>query len=583
MTQLSFDFSNLNKNARIEAQASLATTHKDGAPPGVDPEELAIVKNKRDENFENISMRFDFLQEPLLTVRGHGPERPSLRALPEVLAALVSDEVVSFERLQAHQRQPWYCFLVQLAVLAMRRAGQGSLPSDPETWRELLLGLTGGAHEPWCLYVRDILKPALLQPPVPEGSLEKYNKEARTPDELDYLVTAKNHDVKSCRVLAPDPEHWLFALVTLQTMDGYAGATVYGIARMNGGYGSRPFVGLAPGYGWGARFGRDVAAFLEQHDALRERLETCAGAVELMWLLPWDGAAASALPWSRCDPAAIEVARRVRFELEGWALRARRAGTTTTRVADAKERKGLTGDFWMPIVTDKEPKALTLGEAGYSYERAAALVLGIDPDLQPSPAQAYRQRAEISSPMLAWMTCVPRGEGQTQGFHERVLHIPARVGRWSAGTINDPQRQHLASRARDRVNDAAIARGNILRPALLSLLQAGDSHKASARLTSYADEWTRALDREVDQYFFEDLWGSLEDTNPQAQRAWRQRLVDLARAQLSSAILHIPTPSMRRYRAISAAEARFEALARRHFDDLFAPSPGADQTQGPTT
>jgi CRISPR system Cascade subunit CasA len=30
------------------------------------------------------------------------------------------------------------------------------------------------------------------------------------------------------------PEHWIYALVTGQTMAGYDGATKYGIARMNG-------------------------------------------------------------------------------------------------------------------------------------------------------------------------------------------------------------------------------------------------------------------------------------------------------------------------------------------------------------
>jgi CRISPR system Cascade subunit CasA len=49
------------------------------------------------------------------------------------------------------------------------------------------------------------------------------------------------------------PEHWFYALLTLQTMQGFLGAGNYGISRMNGGFASRPSVGLAPSDRWGMR------------------------------------------------------------------------------------------------------------------------------------------------------------------------------------------------------------------------------------------------------------------------------------------------------------------------------------------
>ena len=40
-------------------------------------------------------------------------------------------------------------------------------------------------------------------------------------------------------MLAPEPDDWLMALVSLQTQEGVMGAGKYGVARMNSGYGSR--------------------------------------------------------------------------------------------------------------------------------------------------------------------------------------------------------------------------------------------------------------------------------------------------------------------------------------------------------
>ena len=59
-----------------------------------------------------------------------------------------------------------------------------------------------------------------------------------TPDSIDMLATAKNHDLKASRVSAAESDAWLFALMTLQTCEGWGGATNYGISRMNSGSGS---------------------------------------------------------------------------------------------------------------------------------------------------------------------------------------------------------------------------------------------------------------------------------------------------------------------------------------------------------
>ncbi|MDZ7717617.1 MAG: hypothetical protein U5K72_02205 [Balneolaceae bacterium] len=128
-----------------------------------------------------------------------------------------------------------------------------------------------------------------MQPPIPEGSLKEagYSSDIQTPDELDMLVTSKNHDLKGNRILRPDPEHWLFALLTLQTMEGFLGRGNYGIVRMNGGFGNRPLVGLSPEKSWGKRFLRDVTVLLKNRSGLLN-LYTSNGQT-LLWLPPgWE-------------------------------------------------------------------------------------------------------------------------------------------------------------------------------------------------------------------------------------------------------------------------------------------------------
>ena len=60
------------------------------------------------------------------------------------------------------------------------------------------------------------------------------------------LITSRNHDLKQNVARQAEPEDWVFALVSLQTSEGYGGSGNQGIARMNGGSSSRPMLGLAP-------------------------------------------------------------------------------------------------------------------------------------------------------------------------------------------------------------------------------------------------------------------------------------------------------------------------------------------------
>lgn len=62
-------------------------------------------------------MKHDLLRDPLIGTDG------GMVSLPGLLAAMAQGRVASFPALRPHQRPAWHTFLVQLAVLALGRAG----------------------------------------------------------------------------------------------------------------------------------------------------------------------------------------------------------------------------------------------------------------------------------------------------------------------------------------------------------------------------------------------------------------------------------------------------------------------------
>ena len=190
---------------------------------------------------------FNIVTERLIRITTSDGTRST--SLSEGFAALMTDEVETFPALRPHQRHAWHAFLVQLGAMAMHRAGLTRPPEDAAEWLHIIRALSSDYpdDEPWQLVVDDITKPAFMQPPASFTEREKdYKRVVATPDELDMLVTSKNHDLKPTVATQAAPDEWLFALITLQTMEGFSGSGNYGISRMNGGLGSRTAFTLTP-------------------------------------------------------------------------------------------------------------------------------------------------------------------------------------------------------------------------------------------------------------------------------------------------------------------------------------------------
>lgn len=283
----------------------------------------------------------------------------------------------------------------------------------------------------------------MLQAPVPEGDTSAWKGRLETPDELDMLVTAKNHDLKVSRMKESTPEDWLLALLSLQTQEGFLGSGNYGISRMNGGFASRPALGAMPIGGWGRRWLRDVQALLASRADLVNTLELRdQEGIALVWLRPWSGT--ESLAFAALDPFYIEICRRVRLIETPDGLRCLATGSKCARI-EAKNRNGVTGDAWMPVDTSAG-KALTIAAKGFDYALAAELLFGHT--YQRSIAQTLTaEDGQQGIVMLA--RGVTRGQGKTEGYHERRIPVSPKARALMIKRRTDA----LAAIAEGRVSD----------------------------------------------------------------------------------------------------------------------------------
>ena len=217
------------------------------------------------------ALHYSLLDEPLIRWRCLDRGDTQRSGLPELFAAMAANRLRDFPALRPHQRHPWHAFLTQLAAIAMHRQGQAEPWTSAADWRAALLALTPDDADgaAWCL-VSPPDRPALLQAAVPGARVDDWKNTSHAADELDMLVTSKNHDLKGARVRRGEPDDWLFALMSLQTQEGFLGAGNYGISRMNGGFASRPGVGVAALGAWGERWLSDLKTLLAKRESIAD-------------------------------------------------------------------------------------------------------------------------------------------------------------------------------------------------------------------------------------------------------------------------------------------------------------------------
>ena len=482
-------------------------------------------------------------------------------SLPEVYAALMRDGVLAFPALRPHQRHAWHAFIVQLGAMGMHRAGLSEPPKDATEWQSIIHALTPDFpdDEPWQLVVDDITKPAFMQPPASsEDRIADYRNTVATPDELDMLVTSKNHDLKASVAWLAEMDDWIFALITLQTMEGYSGSRNYGVSRMPSGYGNRPAFSITPTILPGKHARRDIVASLECREKLMDDYDLFLidGGSALVWSRPWDGTKPEQLSGG-LDPFYIEICRRIRLQWSSRRVIAVRANSLDRRIVDVK---GDTGDPWAPANTAARgtPPAF-LGPRKFGYARV------VDGLVSPDWKRPYLLRLrdqDLPGEMQLVARGMVRGEGGTAGYHERIVPLKEKVLRafGGAGDIEE-----LGDISRDRIDDVRKVQ-RFLRHAVSVFAAGGATDGIGDEHRERANAWANRHDEIIDRDFFNDLQDEFErddaDERRQVRNEWRLRVIGDARDLLHQAEDALPCPSIQRYHARVRADSVFEGRIR---------------------
>ena len=511
----------------------------------------------------------NILTDQLIRMDTRGRGRISA-PLPDVYAALMEDEVDAFPALRPHQRHAWHAFLVQLGAMALRRAGASEPPADPKAWAALIRGLTPDYpnDEPWHLVMDDITKPAFMQPPASSADKRKeYKTLLESPDKLDMLVTSRNHDLKSAVASSPGIDDWLFALLTVQTMDGYF-VHYRGISRMSSGGSSRYAFSLAPSrgrdaYRLGIHVRRDIDALLERFPSSGTYPMTDSG-YGLLWIMKWDAAKDQSLPL-RPDPFYIEVCRRIRLYNDPTdGVYAQRAISDFARL-EAKSLNGRTDDPWAPIDRKKEA-ALALRRGGFTYQVISDCLTGSKFTESPLLSLTDTER-RCPDTMLLIARGVVRyskvsGGSETNGYHERIIPLRRKVVQIFG---RNKSVQDLGEIAEDRIRDIGKVQ-DALRSSIYRFVTDGkpdDQHKKLARYwKDNLDYWENKLDEIVDASFFDALQDEFEeddlDKRSSIRDEWLLGVVKDARRILGQAQDSLPCRAIQRYRARVRSDNVFE-------------------------
>ena len=519
----------------------------------------------------------NLIEDPLISIQTDIDFAESL-SLPELYARLVGDSVLSFPGLAAHQAPSWYLFLSQLAAVALHRRGLTEPPSQAEKWMSLLADLTSGqTSSAWNLVGGDSRKPAFLQPPTQR--IDDFKECARTPDALDLLVKAKNHDRKQSQASAAPAHLWLYSLVNLQTTQGYSGRGQPGVARMNGGLSSRPLIDLRPGSRWGPRVVRSIHMLLARRSQVLRRVGESVyqeqRGLALTWLRAWDED--DMLSLAELDPYFIEVCRRIRLLRidEGRIVVVARPAVKPR--TNAKAFFGNIGDPWVPVNVGKEPPAaLTVGAGGFDYRLVQRILLSGKDFKRPLALELLP--GEHGRDMEIHLATLVRGQGKTEGFHERVVPLPAaaaiELGLDSEESDDDDAdgKSSMAEFSETMLGRAGEVR-KVLRKSVLLFLRGPDPNFQKPDAISILTRF----DRRVDEAFFDCLFEAPERGWDTGETYWQRFLRETAMKLAKEAWDSLSAPAVRREKARAAAEAFFYGGLRRHLPKAFADAATKEQ------
>ena len=217
-------------------------------------------------------------------------------------------------------------------------------------------------------------------------------------------------------------------------------------------------------------------------------------------------------------------------------------------------------------------KALTVTSRGFDYKLASELLFG--QKFRKSVTQIPRPD-DASEGLVLLAQGVTRGQGKTEGYHERRIPISKKM------------RQALFIRKTDelaKMADARIAAIAEVRKMIWSALvvlfanavrdEAGKDRDAGDTVKNRANKFAQPFESLCDNLFFEELIEEIESDAPLAVReVWLVQIADRADRTVRAAFSAGPRSGQLRYRAQSAALARLHGAMRSptsKFPDLAA-------------
>ncbi|WP_263818237.1 hypothetical protein [Salinibacter sp.] len=471
----------------------------------------------------------NLLYDPVFTVdTSDGREACSL---PRIYALLDADAVEGFSRLQAHQKQAWHCFLAQLGAIATE---DRPLPDSEDEWRDALSALT--TESAWNLHTADLQKPAFMQPPVPEDTLDDFDPIHVT--EYDVPTLSKNHALKTRRMHDPTDEHWVYMLVNVQTTGFYAGSGNRRTSRMNGSYASRPFFGLTPSLRLGPWIMHDIDVLRTHIDKIEQRYDFQREVTPLLWTDPWDGT--DSVDLEELHPLYIDCPRRIR-QGETWM----KTSTSAERVTG--DVNGQTGDPWAPV-DEKENKVLNPSRNAFEYRQLSDILFG----------DRYRHPISFEEKTKGYVVCraVTGEQGGRVHNLQRVIKFSNRRRGWDT----------VEQEAETRVKKAETA-AEILSHALYLMLKDdrddGEREQVPDRLQEGRNRQISAFHERVDACFFQHLLDAPNISEHHRQAFWETFLVGGLRTQFEDAKQLCPAKN--RWHRQARAQSAFDNRTKSEF------------------
>jgi CRISPR system Cascade subunit CasA len=262
------------------------------------------------------------------------------------------------------------------------------------------------------------------------------------------------------------------------------------------------------------------------------------------------------------DPFFIEVCRRVRLTAtEQGRLAALARPANAPRVA-SQALKGNLGDPWVPINQGKgDRSSLTVSGNGFDYRLAQRILCELE---LKRPLSMKELPGEHGDDSEIHMAVLVRGQGKTEGLHERVIPLPGSVAAYLSFDEEEPD-STLADLSQEMVEFAGEAR-KVLRQAVLVYLQGPENPNFKK---PDANPTIDGYDRRIDEEFFNHLFETPNIGSDEVIHRWQMFLRDEALRRARDVWHRTLPPSARREKARVASEAVLFGGLRKRLPEAF--------------